>query len=241
MPIGEIETHPYLHQGEISGASKLILGSFPVYECTDQDGESKQKTRQKEGTIRFFYGSSRSKLWELYGKTIDSDIPSDPNPNQILQSLAKSRIAVSDTIYSCERHLVSSEDSKLIRRIYNRDGVQKLIQDGVRRIVCTSKGVLNDLEKQIVLFGANPFGQVNVWAGDAFQSVFLANIGGKIDPQKDNPICKVFLIDNFWVTALAIPSPGSPQRQLAKFGFDGKDWRLYADNYFMNAFNWLNE
>jgi hypothetical protein len=37
MPIGEIETHPYLEKGKINGESKLILGSFPVYECTDED------------------------------------------------------------------------------------------------------------------------------------------------------------------------------------------------------------
>ena len=49
------------------------------------------------------------------------------------------------------------------------------------------------------------------------------------------------MVDNFQVTALAIPSPGSPQRQLAQFGFNGLDWRTYADNYFINAFNWLEQ
>ena len=46
MPIGEIETHPYLQQGHINGATKLILGSFPVYECTDQDSQLKRQNRQ---------------------------------------------------------------------------------------------------------------------------------------------------------------------------------------------------
>jgi hypothetical protein len=35
MPIGEIEIHPYLEMGQIPNSRKLILGSFPVYECTN--------------------------------------------------------------------------------------------------------------------------------------------------------------------------------------------------------------
>ena len=54
MPIGEIEVHPYLQQGQVNGATKLILGSFPVYECTDDDNALKQQNRNNEGTIRFF-------------------------------------------------------------------------------------------------------------------------------------------------------------------------------------------
>ena len=240
MPIGEIETHPYLQQGQINGANKLILGSFPVYECTDQDNQLKQQNRQNEGTVRFFYGSIDSGLWGLYRDNIDDKILLPPNPNLILASLAERRIAVSDTITSCERHEFSSEDSKLIRRTYNRQGIQTLIQNGVRKIICTSKGVLKDLERQIILNGNLPFGQIDNFAGCTFQENFIAGLGGN-NNQITSPISKVFIVDNFQVTALAIPSPGSPQRQLAQFGFHGQDWRDYADNYFSNAFNWLNE
>jgi hypothetical protein len=31
------EIHPYLNEGNIKGSTKLILGSFPVYACTDPD------------------------------------------------------------------------------------------------------------------------------------------------------------------------------------------------------------
>ncbi len=240
MPIGEIEIHPYLQQGQINGATKLILGSFPVYECTDQDNPLKQQNRQNEGTIRFFYGSIDSGLWGLYRDNIDDTILLPPNPNLILPSLAQRQIAVSDTIASCERHGFSSEDSKLIRRTYNRQGIQTLIQNGVRKIICTSKGVLKDLEKQIILQGNLPFGQVDNLAGCTFQDNFITGLGGN-NNQITSPIAKVFIVGNFQVTALAIPSPGSPQRQLAQFGFNRQDWRNYADNYFSNAFNWLNE
>ena len=47
MPKGEIEIHPYLDKGQIKGSEKVILGSFPGYECTDSDNERKQSTREK--------------------------------------------------------------------------------------------------------------------------------------------------------------------------------------------------
>ena len=37
------EVHPFLNEGNIKGATKLILGSFPVYACTNPDKNEKQK------------------------------------------------------------------------------------------------------------------------------------------------------------------------------------------------------
>lgn len=240
MPKGEIETHPYLQQGQINGATKLILGSFPVYECTNQDNFLKQQKRLKEGTVRFFYGSVDSGLWGLYLNNIDDLIVLPPNPNLLLQSLTQRQIAISDTISSCERHDYSSEDRKLIRRIYNRQCIQTLIQNGAAKILCTSKGVLKDLERQIISYGNNPIGQIDNVLSENFQANFIAGLGGN-NSQITNSISKVFFVTNFQVTALAIPSPGSPQRQLAQFGFNGSDWRKYADQYFITAFNWFNQ
>lgn len=239
MPIGEIETHPYLTQGEMKGSIKLILGSFPVYECTDYDNQLKQSNRAREGTIRFFYGSVDSKLWGLYKKSIDDLIELSPNPSTILESLSKRKIAISDIIKSCERHEYSSEDSKLIRKNYNVNGLQNLIQSGVKKILCTSKGVLNDLEKQIICKRNLGIGKVNNEISLEFQSNFIKGLGGNHD-QITNPISKVFIVNNKPIEALAIPSPGAPQRQLAKFGFDGNNWKIYSDKYFHNAFTWLN-
>lgn len=240
MPIDEIETHPYLQQGQINGATKLILGSFPVYECTDPDTDLKQQNRELEGTIRFFYGSIDSGLWGLYSNYIDNAIALPPNPTIILESITQRQVAIADTIVSCERHNYSSEDSKLIRKTHNRQGVQTLIENGVTKIICTSKGVLKDLEKQIICYGNNNLGQLDLEASANFQADFVLQLGGH-NNQIINPIAKVFLVHDVQVTALAIPSPGSPQRQLAQFGFDGLDWRTYADNYFSNAFRWLNQ
>lgn len=239
MPLEEIETHPYLQLGQIGEATKLILGSFPVYECTNPDTVLKQQNRINEGTIRFFYGSVDSSFWRLYSEIIDNEINLPPNPNELLTSLSDRHIAIADTIISCQRHGYSSEDSKLIEKTWNRQGIQTLITNGVTKILCTSKGVLRDLEKQIISFGNNQLGQINNELSNTFQRDFITGLGGN-NNQITNSVAKVFLIDNIEVSALAIPSPGSPQRQLPQFGFNGQDWQLYADNYFTNAFNWLN-
>lgn len=238
MPIGEIEIHPYLQIGEIYGATKLILGSFPVYECTDQDNEIKQQIRNNEGTIQFFYGSVHSKFWQLYLENIDNQITLPIDPLILIQSMSHRQISISDNIFSCERHGYSSEDNKLINRTYNIRGIQTLIQNGVRKILCTSKGVLSDLENKVLLQRNMTFGQVNNLASMEFQNDFVARLGGNYN-QITNPIAKVFTINNITVTALAIPSPGSPQRQLHQFGYYGLNWSNYAQQYFANAFNWL--
>jgi hypothetical protein len=210
-----------------------------VYECTDQNNPIKQQIRQNEGTFRFFYGSINSRFWVLYRDFVDNTILLLPNSSFILYRLIQRQITISDNIISCERHGFSLEDSKLIRITYNRQGIQELIKHGVSKIICTSKGVLNDLERKIILQGNKPFGKIDNLAIFNFQQNFITRLGGN-NIQITSPIAKVFLIDTFEVTALAIFSPGSPQRQLAKFGFNGDNWEIYADNYISAAFNWLS-
>ena len=81
-----------------------------------------------------------------------------PNETAILERLRHRQIAISDTNLSCMRRFYSSLDKDLKARNYNKDGLQTLIQNGVRKILCTSKGVLADLERKIICHRANPFG-----------------------------------------------------------------------------------
>jgi hypothetical protein len=254
MPIGEIETHPYLQQGHIHGATKLILGSFPVYECTDQDSQLKQQNRLNEGTIRFFYGSNRNSLWTKYSEYIDNTIVRPWDSELIIESLIENQIAVSDTIKSCERYIYkidkktkerildpySSEDSALKKKTWNREIITTLINNGVTKILCTSKGVLNDLEKQIICYGRTPLGRKDNQLTSQFQTQFIERIGGN-NNQITNEVAKTFIVGNRQVFGLAIPSPGSPQRQTHEFGCENQDRLTYANSYFENAFNWLTE
>jgi hypothetical protein len=239
MPLGELETHPYLALGNLSNSTKLILGSFPVYECTDPDNELKQFNRQQEGTVRFFYGSIDSSFWKKYSAYVDNTINLPPNQDVIIQSLRLRQIAISDTFISCERHNYSSEDTKLINKTPNRIGVRNLIQNGVRKILCTSKGVLNTLDKTIICTRKNPIGALNPNLTDDFQTSFIEAIGGSTVNIKTKVVRVFQLNSGTRLMALAVPSPGSPQRRIVEFGIHGQHWQIYANNYFQSAFNWL--
>jgi hypothetical protein len=150
MPAGETEYHPYLKAGQIPYATRLILGSFPVYECTGPDNAAKQTNREKEGTLSFFYGSARSKFWDLYGRHVDGNILPEWSPEILLASLTRQRIAISDLICSCQRHAYSCEDGKLFGKTWNRKGIRSLLDREVVKVLCTSKGVLEHLGKSIL-------------------------------------------------------------------------------------------
>jgi len=70
--------------------------------------------------------------------------------------------------------------------------------------------------------------------------MFLEQLNGNPD-NVTGLIALTFIIGARTISALALPSPGSPQRHLAGFGLNGQNWRKYTDNYFVKAFEWLME
>jgi hypothetical protein len=82
-------------------------------------------------------------------------------------------------------------------------------------------------------------GHLDQKQSNTFQQEFNSQQGGN-HQQNTHPIAKVFVINKQTISAIAIPSPGSPQRQLAQFGFNGQNWCAYANQYFLKAFEWLN-
>ncbi len=156
------------------------MGSFPVYECTDPDNHIKQQNRNNERTIRFFYGSIDSSFWHLYSTHIDNNIHLPPNPNAILLSLAQRQIAIADNIITCQRHDFSSEDTKLIQKTWNRQGIRHILENGVSKILCTSKGVLSDLQAKIICPAYNAFGNVNNQQSTGFQNDFINQVGATL-------------------------------------------------------------
>ncbi len=171
MPINEIEIHPYLKQGQLTNSKSLILGSFPVYECTDPDTLPKQKIRKSNNAFRYFYGSSKSSFWSLYSKYIDSTV--NFNPNSISKSLLQNNISISDTIISCYRKMQSSSDKDLIEKIWNKTEIQNLLQSGTTKILCTSKGVMLDLQNKIISTKNSPIGYCDKKLSEDFHIEFI--------------------------------------------------------------------
>ena len=236
------ETHPYLKLGNVPGAKSMVLGSFPVYACTNPDTADKQKMRAestKKTPIRFFYGSAYSSFWTLYQRYVDPELIKPFNETELRESIAKKKIAFSDTIQSCTRKGESALDSSLSEKEWNIEGVQSLLQSGISKVLCTSKGVLRDLEHRIINHNpTHPFGQVDAEHPTQFQATFLKKLG-VANPVLTSPIARVFLVDGRLIEALAIPSPGSPHRQLRHFGYMAGDRKVFSDGYFAAAFGWL--
>ncbi len=236
------ETHPYLILGQIPGAKSMVLGSFPVYACTDPDTADKQKMRietTKKTPIRFFYGSAYSSFWTLYQQFVDPSLTAPFNENTLLESITRKKIAFSDTIQSCTRKGESALDSSLSEKEWNIEGVQSLLQSGISKVLCTSKGVLRDLEHRIINHNpTHPFGQVDEARSTQFQATFFKKMG-VANPVLTSPIARVFLVDGRLIEALAIPSPGSAQRQLRHFGYEAGERKVFSDGYFDAAFGWL--
>lgn len=53
--------------------------------------------------------------------------------------------------------------------------------------------------------------------------------------------CNVYKYKGKLISVIAIPSPGSPQRQIDKFGCVSGSGVEYASKYFKYAFNWLKQ
>jgi hypothetical protein len=240
VPIGEIEFHPYLNQGINDNSAKLILGSFPVYDCTDQDNAEKTMRRQLNGTFRFFYGSSFSNFWSTYSLYVDPQLIPPYSTANIANSLSNNGISITDFISSCDRIGKSSLDSHLRHRTYNIEQITELINLGIRKILCTSKGVLHALENRILLEHDVNLVTLNDAESNMLSGQLLAAIGGHPE-NVGNPICRVYDGPNPLqkLSVIAIPSPGSPYRRLKYFGHtNGNRFQFYQD-YLTFAYTWF--
>jgi|688.fasta_scaffold299057_2 hypothetical protein len=243
MPRNEIESHPFFELGKFQESTKLILGSFPVYECTNPDSVYKRKKREIEETVFFYYGSCSSRFWGLYKTYIDSSIKIPISKENVLHSLKKRNISISDIILSCERKNYSSLDSDLTKRKYNILDIEELLDKGVTKILCTSKGVMQLLETKVLNKKNRTIStMLNKEKSIVLQEHIITTLSGQFSLIK-KPIARVYQINKKEVEIISIPSPGSPQRQLKNFGFDKNkyEWRQYADNYFEYVFNWLKD
>ena len=230
------ETHPFLKQGIIANATRLILGSFPVYSITLPDNAEKQRIRKSDGTVQFFYGSCKSSFWGLFHLYIDSGLQIPITPEASLSSLFKNQISMSDIIIECEREGKSALDKDLKKRTYNIDMINQFLDSGVTKILCTSKGVMEMFHEKVANKSKEFIFQES--ESSKWQAEIIIKLNGNAKQIK-KLICRQYIYKGKTVRLISIPSPGSPQRQLKQFGFLGDDWREYADKYFEFTFKWL--
>jgi hypothetical protein len=230
------ETHPFLSLGKIPNASKLILGSFPIYSITLPENEEKERIRKSNGIIQFFYGSYRNSFWDLYRSNIDNNIQNPISPQNAINSLTKNKIAISDMIYKSFRKGRSASDSDLIDREYSIDLINQFLNNGITKILCTSKGVLEMFHNQVVKKNNHIVFQES--ETKEWQNKIILDINGNALHIK-KIICKQYTYKDKIIRLLSMPSPGSPYRQIKHFGYYDGDRKNYTEKYFNYAFKWL--
>lgn len=232
----DFEHHPFLEQGKIQGATKVILGSFPVYACTHA---KPNQEFDDEGNLMFFYGSQYNDFWKYYSDHIDNEVSRLAGRRGIVASLERQKIAITDIILSCKRKEKSARDSDLLGREYNYKMLGEFLDSGVTKIICTSKGVLGMLEHVIARQYFNGNIQLLTQSVNLPQVKILDGIKGAL-PSNAKPISMAFLYKNRRIEALAIPSPGSAFRGLRYFGYQRKGSAgEYLSRFLGAAFDWF--
>lgn len=233
----EREFHPYLERGEAIVGNRMIVGTFPVYSLTLPRTAEKDQVKLRNADVDIFYGSNRNHLRAWYKEYVDPEV-NILDPNSIWNSWQSKGIAVSDVIKSAIRQNGANDDG-LESKEWN-NALAGIVHKRIDKIICTSKaqnGSLGWLIQHILI----PHGFVlNPVASNQLQNKILEQIEGA-HHNFSNSIAKVFTKGTKRVEIVALPSPGSPFRQLHQFGFDKKahDNQAYLDEYLRRVFNWF--
>ena len=177
-------------------------------------------------------------FWHWYQLYVDDKIEKS-EISGIKASLKAKQIGVTDVISECRRKNKSSLDSDLVNRKYNHSFFKQPVLGSKLKILCTSKGVMNEMLLNKSFFSKNKHYKINSKFSDSFQNEFISNIGGETDQLK-KPIYRQIEITNAGeIDCLAIPSPGSPYRGLKHFGLKEQKLETYLNEYLKQAFIWL--
>lgn len=239
-----IEYHPRVNgkQDKLE-SNKIILGSFPTWSltlnCTQEEiiRLEKEANRLSSGDIQYFYGSANNKFWTWYQKYVDKAVDID-DIESISNSLAKNQIGITDVILSCVRKGKSALDKDLSKRIYNHCFFQYPNHNQNIKILCTSKGVMNEMLLNKAFFKLHDNMRVNTVLSNQFQDDIAAFLGSKTKLAK--PLAIVLQNTNGGVMeCVALPSPGSPYRRLIDFGHISGSNEAFLQKYLAFAFEWL--
>lgn len=239
-----MDVHPVISENtEKIDQFKIILGSFPTWSICSTNNSLDQSKRNQEriekGEIQYHYGSKSNLFWSWYKHFVDPTI-SLKNVISIKSSLSKNDIGITDMILRCERKGKSALDKHLTSRKYN-DGFFALPEEGsTLKILCTSKGVMNDMFLRKQFFTSNEGSYIDEKRQRKLQLKLLSN--SKVDLASSNPVCQVVVLSNDAVIeCVATPSPGSPYRRLVDFGRTNEPSKEFLNSYLKSTFNWFLE
>lgn len=240
-----MEYHPRLNFENLKiNKNRIVLGSFPTWSLSDITNVSadiiseKIANRNRRGEFPYYYGSSTNLFWKWYKSFVDLEIESD-NIQSIVASLERNKIGITDVIKSCERKGKSALDHHLTNRSYNLNFFEYPSSGNCLKILCTSKGVLNQMFLTKSFFNIHENLNRDKIRSDHFQLKFLEAIDGDSQLVKTPIFHSLDVTGGGTIECLAIPSPGSPFRGLINFGLHSLDLQAYLNAYIKSAFNWL--
>ncbi|OGS74393.1 MAG: hypothetical protein A3F91_02435 [Flavobacteria bacterium RIFCSPLOWO2_12_FULL_35_11] len=237
-----MEFHPRINIADTSlKESKIILGSFPTWSLSNSDlNEDKKAIQMKNGDVPFFFGSSVNRFWDWYYKYVDNLIIIE-DANSIQKSLKANSIGITDLIISCDRKDKSSLDKHLTKRTYNHNFFEDPKQGENIKLLCTSKGVMNEMLLNKKFFKIHPKLKIDIEKSVIFQKQMIQKIDGNLNLVK-NPFYRSIKSESGGnIECISIPSPGSPYRRLVDFGFNSKNAETFLDDYLKVAFEWFTK
>jgi len=241
----EKEYHPRLDLNSLRlNQQRIILGSFPIWSLSanlqahhNNDNNAVAQDAVKKKEFPYFYGSSKNKFWSWYKTYFDVDVlPS--NVESIKNSLQSNHIGITDVILSCKRKGKSSLDKDLYQRTYNLNFFLYPKLNETLKILCTSKGVMNEMLLCNEFFTIHTKLKLNQINSEIHQKRFIEKTNGDPSLIRKPIFIELNVESGGKIQCLSIPSPGSPYRKLNDFGiFEVSN----LDTYLIEAFNWLKD
>ncbi|WP_343604340.1 hypothetical protein [Fluviicola sp.] len=242
-----MELHPRLDLTDLPlKQQKIILGSFPVWSHTISEPSNiteeidKKKNRLERGDIDFFFGSTKNNFWKWYRSFVDLGIQIG-DIDSIKGSLVTNKIGITDLIIQCKRKDKSALDKHLTDRVYNYMFFDYPQKDETIKILCTSKGLMNEMLLTPKFFKIHPTFKIDTTLSESLQKDLLSNLNNCDHSLIKRPFFrKLFCDSGGSLECFAIPSPGSPYRKLTDFGFKGEDNNRFLNEFLSIAFNWFS-
>ena len=185
MPTNEIEQHPFLNYSEsenvklVNDYKGLIIGSFPIYSITDSVDDNlnivAERFNQQNATMRFFYGSKKSSLWNYVSQALDERNPTDilenddlnlhPNfaKERTIKLLIKHKLLITDSLLRTNREETKSEDDYLwiTQNVPNNIVEHFSLNFGIINLLNSNKSINNLFFTATKINGKSPFGWFN--------------------------------------------------------------------------------